>query len=232
MYHIYELVNSKTQEPFYIGWTKNLVQRLGGHIKDSVRKRANDKDRYIEDLILSGGFPIMKSIKIVQTKDEANLEEVELIKEYKKFYKLYNSTEGGKGTKGLSRPSLLKKAVCKIDMKTLKVIEIYDSIMIAAKQNSLHASGINQCCLRKGYSTGKFFWSFESKIKEFVPLEAIKKGHNRKRKVIQMSLDGKEIACFDTMTAATITGANITKISDVCNGKRNTAGGFKWKYRD
>lgn len=42
----------------------------------------------------------------------------------------------------------------------------------------------------------------------------------------------QELACFDTMTDATVTGANITKISDVCNGKRNTAGGFKWKYQD
>ena len=52
-------------------------------------------------------------------------------------------------------------------------------------------------------------------------------------RVVQLSLDGKEIKMWDCM-------ADITKelkigqahICDCCKGKRKTAGGFKWKYAD
>lgn len=233
MYHIYALVNSLTKEPFYIGITINLVQRVGVHVKDSVRKKPNDKDKYIESLVLSGGFPIITSLKTVDSKDEADLAEVELIKEYKKSYKLYNSTEGGKGTKGFTKVSTLKRAVCKIDMITLKVIETYDSIFSASIENSISASCIGNCCRNKRFSAGKYFWSFETELQDFKPLYEKEKGHDKKRPIIQMSLTDDIIKHFKNMSdAAKETGAQISKICDCCKNKRNTAGGFKWKYKD
>ena len=51
------------------------------------------------------------------------------------------------------------------------------------------------------------------------------------RKVVQLSLDGKELAVFDSAYQAyKMTGCNHRHISEVCAGKRLTTGGFKWKY--
>lgn len=53
----------------------------------------------------------------------------------------------------------------------------------------------------------------------------------RTESVIQMDLDGKEIKKFDSITkASNETGAARTHISSVCNGKRKSCGGYKWKY--
>lgn len=51
------------------------------------------------------------------------------------------------------------------------------------------------------------------------------------RPVVQITLDGEEIAVFPSVYAAyKKTGCNHRHISEVCNGKRITTGGFKWKY--
>ena len=55
-------------------------------------------------------------------------------------------------------------------------------------------------------------------------------GCNRKG-VEQVSVDGVLINTFASLTdAANATGANITKISACCNGKRKTANGYQWRF--
>jgi len=61
--------------------------------------------------------------------------------------------------------------------------------------------------------------------------------HNKKTShskiVIKMDLDGNELEIFDSITEAG-ESVNLTRhaISRVCNGKNQTAGGFKWKYSE
>ena len=53
--------------------------------------------------------------------------------------------------------------------------------------------------------------------------------------VIQMDLDGNEIARFESMKEATrITGIDATHISCACSGLygRKTANGYRWKYAE
>ena len=51
-----------------------------------------------------------------------------------------------------------------------------------------------------------------------------------KTPVRQLSLDDKEIAIYESLTEAERqTGINHRNISLVCQGKRKTAGGFKWE---
>ena len=50
-------------------------------------------------------------------------------------------------------------------------------------------------------------------------------------KVVQLDLFGDEIKTWDSMSeAAAELNIQISKISSVCGGKRQTTGGFKWKY--
>ena len=56
--------------------------------------------------------------------------------------------------------------------------------------------------------------------------------NNPKTKVVFQILDSKIIAEFyGTHEARRITGINDRSISACCRGKRNTAGGYQWKYQ-
>jgi hypothetical protein len=51
--------------------------------------------------------------------------------------------------------------------------------------------------------------------------------------VTQYSMDGEFLATYKSMNiAARATGAHQGNISKVCNGDRNSAGGFIWEYAD
>ena len=51
------------------------------------------------------------------------------------------------------------------------------------------------------------------------------------RPVIQLRVNGVYISTFNSiLEASKETGANDRKISEVCKGKAETSGGFKWKY--
>jgi hypothetical protein len=56
---------------------------------------------------------------------------------------------------------------------------------------------------------------------------------NQLKSVIQYSLDGVEIARFNSIAnAERCTGANRIVIGRVCKGLDKTAGGYRWKYAD
>lgn len=56
-------------------------------------------------------------------------------------------------------------------------------------------------------------------------------GKSKEKPVVQMSLDGKVIATYDSgHKAALITGIQPAHISKVCKRQRATAGGFVWAY--
>lgn len=60
---------------------------------------------------------------------------------------------------------------------------------------------------------------------------AIRAAKKRRKPVIQSTLDGVQIMCWFSVTdASNNTNTAITGISHCLKGKRNKAGGFKWKY--
>lgn len=62
--------------------------------------------------------------------------------------------------------------------------------------------------------------------------EAHKGANNHRAQAVrQMDLDGNVIAEYDTITQASKeTGADISKISAVCKGKRKTTSGYRWEF--
>ena len=56
---------------------------------------------------------------------------------------------------------------------------------------------------------------------------------NTNKPIIQLDLEGNYINEFySTREAEAITGIDNSGISKVCKGKRKTAGGYKWKYKE
>lgn len=69
----------------------------------------------------------------------------------------------------------------------------------------------------------------------WIPKEKIKELAKRKSKsVLQMDLDGKIIREFSSATEADkfLSKGRGHHIADACNGKRKTAYGYKWKYKE
>lgn len=63
----------------------------------------------------------------------------------------------------------------------------------------------------------------------------ISDGHRKRSKaVLQFSKDDQFIAEFGSAAEATekVLGKKHSRISECCNGNRNTCGGFKWKYKE
>lgn len=59
----------------------------------------------------------------------------------------------------------------------------------------------------------------------------IRRSQTRSKQVCQYDLNNKLIGIFDSIkTAGVATGINRNNITNVCKGKRNTAGGYKWQY--
>lgn len=108
-------------------------------------------------------------------------------------------------------------------------INKHNSIKEAKNYNNLSTtSGIIACCQEKiRYSKG-FIWTYEGKV----PKIYIKEENNRKKiKTKQFTKEGIFIKEFKSIVdASKNTNIYATSIGACCNGKRKSAGGFKWRY--
>ena len=111
-----------------------------------------------------------------------------------------------------------------------QLIAKYPSIAFAAKEVGIDPSIINKCCNKIKKSGAGFFWSYlDNESFEETPLKTWKR-----LEVLQLSLDGKIIAEYESMSAA---GRAMNKkqtkyIKECCEGKRKEMYGFLWKYKD
>lgn len=75
-------------------------------------------------------------------------------------------------------------------------------------------------------------WVTHEENIKYIPPEKLKSSNQFiARPIVQMTLEGQEIAIYPSAYEAwKQTGCNHRHISEVCQGKRRTTGGFKWKY--
>ncbi len=104
-------------------------------------------------------------------------------------------------------------------------IRTFDSLLEAAKSiGKDNTTGIGSCCRNKISNSGGYIWRYadENQLKK-----------SKTCKVVQLTLDGKYIAYFETgkdaERATNVVSSNILK---TCKNQHKSAGGFNWMYYD
>jgi hypothetical protein len=124
----------------------------------------------------------------------------------------------------------------------------FDSMTNAAIETGSSVSGISAVCTGKINQTNNFKWKYKinSKTKtpekmravyiyegEIIPFDMfiIKPVKKRAKNIIQYTKDGIEVCQYDSMKdASEKNNIDSRLISNVCKGRRNTAGGYVWSY--
>ena len=108
-------------------------------------------------------------------------------------------------------------------------IKEYKTITEAARLTNILEANIGQCCRRENKSAGGFQWVYKDEWNPDIKQSFV---DDKERKVVQLTIDNKLIAEYNTITEARKqTGAN-KHISDCCRGRRNVCGGFRWMYKE
>lgn len=113
-------------------------------------------------------------------------------------------------------------AVIQFDMSENEVGQ-YASLSEAERKTGLHRDRIGDCCHGGMESYGGYVWKFKNEGQQGAEKSA----------VIQKSLDGIEIARFDSLAeASSKTGTPRYQIRNCCRGRKKIANGCKWEFAD
>jgi len=161
---------------------------------------------------------------------EENISDLEMANNREKYYiSLYNSTEGKYGYNiqaGGNEQTLLSKNVYQYSLNG-EYIKSYNSIADATRDNNLCEGKISDCCNGKRKSTGGYMWSY---FKHHCMTEYT--CDTNSRTVHKYALSGKYIKTYEHLSDAVkeMNLINGGHISSCCNGNRQTAYGFMWRY--
>jgi hypothetical protein len=115
-------------------------------------------------------------------------------------------------------------------------LKSFDTSKQAAEYVGTSRSYITHCCLNPNQTGKGFYWKYESMNSNDTKSEGQDEIYNqiiskRNRKVIQFDIYGNRLNSFDTCKEAGFyVGIAPTNISACCNGKRQLAKGYVWKY--
>ena len=218
MYIVYKHIN-KINGKVYIGQTALNVERRwrnGKGYKTGVFKKAIEKYGWdnFEHIIVRDKL----------SKEEANLLEVSLIRKYKELGICYNITDGGEGACGYKHTEESKKKIS--NRSKGKKIPEYIKILVSERF--------------KGVALTE-----EHKLKISIALRGKSKSEEAKLKmklnhsyhdlveVIKCDKNSNIICTYPSIAEASRdTSILQTHISRCARGKRPSAGGYKWKYKD
>ena len=210
MAYIYMITNDVNGKQ-YIGKTEfSIEKRFKKHLSDATRPQIEQRPLY---KAINKYGPEHFHIEMIEETDNAEEREKFWIQYYGTFHNGYNATLGGDGRKLID-----------YDL----VVKTYQEV-----QNCQQVADILQIHLDSVYKI------LEAKKCDRKPSQQINREKNS-RPVAMMNLDGEILKVFycandagrylvdNQLTTGTFKGAT-SHIIHVCEGKRKTAYGFKWK---
>lgn len=159
---IYVLIDPDLLKVRYIGITcQSLIDRLDNHIHDAKYRESDNyhKARWINSLLSKNKKPIIRQIKLCNTRVEAEEIESQLILKYKQKHNLVNISEGnGEFTsKGQHSASVLNSKKIYVYNYDGSYYATYNSHNECADELGIHISGIEKCLA----GTQKFVKGFQ-----------------------------------------------------------------------
>lgn len=142
----------------------------------------------------------------------------------------YNMAYGNRMAKSLETRKPNMKRVVQMNLDG-EIVAMYDSVNDAARKNGYYNTPIWQCCKRKpkALTAYGYVWRFANDTDLSIRLAP-----DRKKPVVQMALDGTEIATYaNAQAAAKALGiASAANISRCCYNKGKKSHGYKWKFKN
>lgn len=203
MAYIYQIINDINQK-IYVGKTEfSIEKRFKEHCKDAFRER-NEK-RPLYSAMRKYGVEHFH-IELIEETDDANNREIYWIEKLGSFKWGYNATIGGDGKKYLDYDLIIAS------YQEIKNIEE------TARKLGISSDSVERILKEK-----------KEKIYSQQEINLVKSG----KKVAQCDKKtGKILNIFPSIGSAgrAINKPDITHISAVCLGKRQSAYGYKWKF--
>lgn len=110
--------------------------------------------------------------------------------------------------------------------KDMKLISEWDNLGVIENTLGYNRSSISDCCRCKIKTAYGYIWRYEDTIKNEISLISA-----QAKKVLQMDKQYNIINKYNSLSE-TQKVASIGNISECCNGKRKTAGGYIWVYEE
>lgn len=202
MAYIYKIINDINQKS-YVGKTEfSIEKRFKEHCKDAFRER-NEK-RPLYSAMRKYGIEHFH-IELIEETDQPEEREIYWIEQLDTYKKRYNATKGGDGKSFLDENLIIQN------------YEECQNITKVAKKMSCDARSVSFILKKNGVSV---------KIGPEVTAKT------NSKKIAQYDKETKEIlAIYSSLhKAAKAVSGSYTHISDVANGKRETAYGYIWKF--
>lgn len=215
IYKIENLLNNKC----YIGQSIDIEQRWLKH------KSAKDDFLIHKALRKYGIENFIFEILVICDQNELNAKECEYIKKYNSLIPNgYNMIQGGSNGAGISK----SKKIFQYDLAGNFIAEYLSAKQASEIMNISHGN-ICSCCRGERNYAGGYQWRYENDKRPLKHFETVVQIKNKK--VIQQVdiNNGNIINEYPTLSAAGKDNAiSIGNIGECCQGKRKTAGGFKW----
>lgn len=209
---IYKVINTKTDEIYIGATTKSLNERKIDHIQ----KSNIGKGYKFHNAISTYGIDSFKweQIDTASNNDELASKEIKYISEYNSFEKGLNGDRGGS----------VKKTVYKYNLDG-SLNQTFEDLTSASNTIDVRKQDISRACWSVNHALGGYLWSYDYRV-PYIP-----ESDNRKKEVIQYSVDGNLLARYISASEASRkSGISKTCITRCCRGEREQTGGFLWEY--
>ena len=220
---IYILIDPITKIVRYVGKSVNAKRRYNQHLYD--KRHDNYSSRWIRKLQKQNLKPFLE---IIEECDESVWQERERywISYYKPISKLTNLTAGGDGLSFYSHSEITKRKISEKHKGKL----LSENTKNKIRNFNLGKKESKETKNKKSESSKNFYNTTEGKILSKKLVENMIKA--TKKAVVQLTLDGNFVKEYESLSDAyRDTGFSVSKISLVCNNKRQKAYGFKWKFK-
>ena len=204
MAYIYKITNILNQK-IYIGKTEQLNPQKRWNEHQADAKNPNRNHRALYKAINKYGVENF-NFEVIEETDSPEEKEIYYIQYYNTYHNGYNETLGGDGAKYLELP---EQDICKyyLERKSLK--------------STAEHFGHDKETIKKIL--------YKNNIQIIASKDLIKEKNSKAVAKIDKKTD-KILEIYPSVSEAERQNNCHSHIKDVCNGKRKTAGGYKWKF--